>query len=129
MNWLPRHVLRWLAMRLNIPLLNIYSIANFYGAFSLRPQGKHTIQVCMGTACHVRGAPELLAKVSAVLGIKPGETDPKQLFTLKTVNCMGCCALAPVLKIDDEYFSNPKMDELKEIVNSFERKEVSPWQN
>lgn len=129
LNWLPRYAIKWLAVRLNISLSSIYSIANFYEAFNLEPVGKHTIQICMGTACHVKGSPDLLTKVSAVLGIQPGQTDKDQLFSLKTVNCMGCCALAPVLKIDEKYYSNPKMDELKEIFSTYKDQEVIPCKN
>jgi NADH-quinone oxidoreductase subunit E len=100
--WLPRHILSWISGRLNIPLREIYVIANFYEAFSLEPRGRHTVQVCTGTACHVRGAQETLVRVSAVLGIQPGQTDSKQEFTLETVHCLGCCALAPVVQIDTQ---------------------------
>jgi len=118
--WLPRHVLRWLSSRLGIPLVDIYTLANFYEAFSLKPRGAHTIQVCMGTACHVRGAPQLLARVSALLGVKPGETDAKQRYTLETVHCMGCCALAPVIHIDGQHYSNPSLKKLQRVINSLE---------
>jgi len=122
-NWLPRHVLRWLSSRLGVPLVDVYTLANFYEAFSLEPRGAHTIQVCMGTACHVRGAPELLARVSALLGLKPGETDAKQRFTLETVHCMGCCALAPVIQIDGQHYSNPSLRKLQRLINSLEKGE------
>jgi NADH-quinone oxidoreductase subunit E len=112
--WVPRYVIRWMADRLNMPMAAIYSIVNFYDAFSLEPRGAHIVQMCTGTACHVRGAPELLTKVSSLLGILPGETDSQKVFSLETVHCMGCCALAPVVKIDDRYYGNPSIDELKE---------------
>jgi len=123
LRWLPRHVLRWVSTRLGVPLTRTYSIATFYEALSLKPRGKYLIQLCTGTACHVRGANDLLTRVSTVLGIQPGETDPKQLFTLTTVHCLGCCALAPVMKIDDEYFSNPKADDLKNLFSAYEEQE------
>jgi NADH-quinone oxidoreductase subunit E len=129
LRWLPRHVLKWVSTRLGVPLARTYSIATFYEAFSLKPRGKHLVQLCTGTACHVRGANELVAKVCTVLGIQPGETDPKQLFTLTTVHCMGCCALAPVMKIDDHYYSNPKADDLKKIISAYEQQEQASWQN
>lgn len=122
-NWLPRHVLRWVSSRLDVPLVDIYTLAGFYEAFSLKPRGAHTVQLCMGTACHVRGAPELLARVSALLGIKPGETDPKQKFTLETVYCMGCCALSPVMQIDGRYYSNPSLKKLENIISSLDKEE------
>jgi NADH-quinone oxidoreductase subunit E len=123
LNWLPRHALKWLSSRLDVPLAKIYSVANFYEALSLEPRGAHTVSVCLGTACHVRGGPDLLAKISAILGIKPGETDSRQLFTLKTVNCLGCCALAPVMQIDGNYYSNPSLTEMKKIFESYATKE------
>jgi len=113
--WLPHHVLLWTGRRLGIPLTRIYAVASFYEAFSLVPQGAHTVQVCTGTACHVRSGDQLLSKVSSLLGVKPGQTDPSMQFTLKTVNCMGCCALAPVMKVDQAYYGNPSLKEIKTV--------------
>lgn len=121
--WLPRHLLLWTSRRLGVPLARIYSVASFYEAFSLVPQGAHTVQVCTGTACHVRKAPALLSMVSSLLGIKPGETDAKMQFTLKTVNCLGCCALAPVMKVDDSYYGDPSLKEIKAVFKSLETSE------
>ena len=84
------------------------------------------MEICTGTACHVRGAPRLEATISALLGIAPGQTDPPQDFTLKTVHCMGCCALAPVVKIDDRYYSNPTMRQLKKTFNSLRKQKEAP---
>ena len=128
-HYLPREALERVSANLDIPLSQLYGLATFYRAFSLKPVGKHQVTCCMGTACHVRGANELVAKVCTVLGIQPGETDPKQLFTLTTVHCMGCCALAPVMKIDDNYYSNPKTDDLKKIISAYEQQEQASWQN
>ncbi len=122
--WLPRHILSWISGRLNIPLREIYVVANFYEAFSLEPRGRHTVQVCTGTACHVRGAAETLIRVAAVLGIKPGETDNKQLFTLETVHCIGCCALAPVVQIDSQYHRDPSRSKLEKIIKTLEKEEA-----
>jgi len=116
LNWLPLHCLKWVSTRLGIPLAGIYAIANFYETLSLEPRGAHLIQICTGTACHVRGADGLLIKVSNMLGIEPGQTDSQQLFTLETVHCLGCCALGPVMAVDDEYYSNPSMKEIKQII-------------
>jgi NADH-quinone oxidoreductase subunit E len=120
-HWLPRHTLLWVSRRLNVPMRKIYEIASFYEAFSLTPQGEHMVQVCMGTACHVRHSPELRATVSALLGLKPGETDPAMRFTLREVHCLGCCALAPVVKVDGTYYGNPSMKQLKAIFKSYGR--------
>ena len=125
MRWLPRHVLKWVSSCLNVPLARTYSIAHFYEALSLKPCGKHLIQVCTGTACHVRGASSLLERVSAILKIGPDQTDSKQMFTLKTVHCMGCCALAPVMKIDGDYYSNPSIKEMRKLFESYEKQESS----
>lgn len=122
--WLPRHILNWISGRLNIPLREIYVVANFYEAFSLEPRGRHIVQVCTGTACHVRGASEMLTRVSAVLGIQPRQTDSRQAFTLETVHCIGCCALAPVVQIDDQYYHEPTRSKLEKVIKSLEKEEA-----
>jgi NADH:ubiquinone oxidoreductase subunit E/ActR/RegA family two-component response regulator len=136
-NWLPRHMLLWVWRRLNIPLAQIYQVAQFYEAFSLKPQGKHIVQVCMGTACHVQKAPEFLATISALLGIKEGQTDSRLLFTLKTAHCFGCCALAPVMKVNEAYHRNQSLKKLRAIFSSYaneqasdnEGEQVRPWES
>jgi NADH-quinone oxidoreductase subunit E len=122
--WLPRHILNWISGRLNIPLREIYVIANFYEAFSLEPRGRHTVQVCTGTACHVRGATETLTRISTMLGLQPGQTDSKQEFTLETVHCIGCCALAPVVQIDSQYHRDPSRSKLEKIFKSLKKEEA-----
>jgi len=114
--WLPEEELRRVGKKLDIPINQIYHITTFYKAFSLVPHGRHSLAVCLGTACHVRGAPRLLDKVSEVLGIKPGETSKDMKYSLSTVNCLGCCALGPVIQVDDEYYSDPSSTELKKII-------------
>ena len=113
--WLSNDALVWLSQKLGVPLTQIYHIATFYKAFSLKPQGRHSVSVCMGTACHVRGATGLLNKVEDKLKIKPGQTSRDMQFTLNTVNCLGCCALGPVMMVDGKYHSNPSADKVKEI--------------
>jgi NADH-quinone oxidoreductase subunit E len=105
--WLSKENLQHVSERLGVSLPHVYQIATFYKAFSLAKRGRHLITVCMGTACHVRGAPTLLDRISRKLGIKPGTTTRDDRFTLLTVNCLGCCALGPVLAIDETYHSNP----------------------
>ena len=117
-HWLPRPALVRLSQRLGIPINQIYHIATFYKAFSLIPQGRHAISVCLGTACHVRGAPRLLEKVTDSLHIGPGETSPDMKFTLSKVNCLGCCALGPVIVVDGEYHGNPSTKEIKRVIAS-----------
>jgi NADH-quinone oxidoreductase subunit E len=99
-HWLSKAALERVGERLQVPLARIQHIATFYKAFSLVPKGRHQIHICMGTACHVRGAPRLLDTVQDLTGIKPGETDMEMKFSLETVNCLGCCALGPVVEID-----------------------------
>ena len=127
--WLPSHMLMWTSRRLGIPMSRILEVATFYEAFSLEPQGRHEVQVCTGTACHVRHAPELSATISALLGIQPGETDSELKFTYKQVHCLGCCALAPVVKVDDAYYGNPSMKELKQIFENCNEDAPSAGEN
>lgn len=101
--WLPKEALLRLSERLEVPLNRIYHIATFFKVFSLMPRGRHSVTVCMGTACYVRGSPQLLDKVEEILKVKPGETSSDMRFTLTTVNCLGCCALGPVMVVDGEY--------------------------
>ena len=119
-NWLSKSALVWISERLKVPMTRIMQIASFYTMFSLEPQGRQTVQVCLGTACHVRGANELLTRTQSVLNLKPGETDPEMKHTLKTVNCLGCCALGPVMTVAGAYHSNPSVAELKELVKEHE---------
>jgi NADH-quinone oxidoreductase subunit E len=113
--YLPREALMLIQERYDIPLSQLYSIATFYHAFSLTPRGRHTIHVCTGTACHVRGAVQILNRLCSSLSIEPGETTTDRHFTLETVNCLGCCALGPVAVMDDEYIgqlTTQKVDRL-----------------
>lgn len=109
--YLPKETLEYLGMHLQIPLNKIYRIATFYRAFSLMPRGRHEVCVCMGTACHVRGAQRVADQIKLELGIRPGETTKDQNFTLETVNCLGVCAAGPVVAIDGQYFG--KMNSAK----------------
>lgn len=102
-NYLPKNILKYIAQELEIPLSQVYHVATFYTSFSLKPRGIHTIKVCMGTACHVRGSPRVLDEIKRHLNIEPGETTKDGVFTLETVNCLGACALGPVVVVDDEY--------------------------
>ena len=119
-NWLPQEALVRVCERLDIPLTQAYSIASFYKAFSLEPRGRHVANVCMGTACHVRGAPRVLDKVEQVLGIQAGATTPDLRFSLERVNCLGCCALGPVIVIDGEAHGKLTLSEVEGILDSYE---------
>ncbi len=102
--YLPKNILKYVSQELDVPFSQVYHVATFYTSFSLEPRGKHTIKVCMGTACHVRGSPRVLDEIERKLKIKPGETTDDGLFSLEAVNCLGACALGPVVVVDDEYY-------------------------
>ncbi|MGB2769576.1 MAG: NAD(P)H-dependent oxidoreductase subunit E, partial [Candidatus Zixiibacteriota bacterium] len=104
LNWLPEEVLRAVADKLGVPLMDVYGAASFYRTFSLKPRGKHIITVCVGTACHVRGGQRIVDEIGRMLDLAPGETTPDQNFTLETVNCLGCCAIGPIVVVDGEYY-------------------------
>jgi len=118
LGWLSGKVLREVSRQLGVPATRVYQIATYYKAFSLHPKGKHIITVCMGTACQVRGAPTLLDRISTMLNLKPGETSRDMRFSLETVNCLGCCAMGPMVVIDGVYHSNPSISQLEEIFES-----------
>ena len=102
-NWLPEEDLRYVCVELDIPPSKMMALATFYKAFSLQPRGKHIVQVCLGTACHVRGAVRILETVERELGIEGGQTDEDLQWTLETVGCLGACALGPIVVVDGEY--------------------------
>jgi NADH-quinone oxidoreductase subunit E len=107
-NYLPCDVLARVAATLGVPLAKVFSVGTFYKAFSLVPQGRTIIKVCTGTACHIRGANQLVDELHRRLGIRPGETTEDMDFTVKTVNCVGACAMAPVLIVGDTYNGGAK---------------------
>ena len=104
LNWLPPEVLRRVSAVKEVPVEHVLRLATFYSSFSLKPRGKHVINVCMGTACHVKGAPRIVARLERELGISVGETTSDKMFTLETVRCVGCCGLAPVVMVGDEFY-------------------------
>jgi NADH-quinone oxidoreductase subunit E len=108
--WLPCKTLKYVSEKLDVPLIDVYSLATFYKSFSLKPCGKHVITACCGTACHVRGGPKVLQEIQNQLHIGVDETTPDQKFTLETVRCLGACALGPLVVIDGKYHGqmNPK---------------------
>ena len=107
-NYLPCDVLATVADSLDVPLAKVFSVSTFYKAFSLEPQGDTIIKVCVGTACHIRGAGQLVEELERQLGVGPDETTEDRKFTVKTVNCVGACAMAPVLIVGDSYHGNAK---------------------
>jgi len=116
--WLTKYALKQVSQELGVPLTQVYHVATFYKAFSLIPKGRHLVSVCLGTACQVRDAPRLLDKVIDTLKIRVGETSDDMQFSLDTVNCLGCCALGPVMLVDGEYFSKPTMKEIEQIITA-----------
>ena len=115
-NWLPKGALTRVSERLAVPMSRIQHITTFYKTFSLVPKGRHEVHVCMGTACHVRGAQTILEVVEEVTGVKPGETDAELNFSVETVNCLGCCALGPVMVVDGEYHGNVDRTETSQVL-------------
>jgi NADH-quinone oxidoreductase subunit E len=118
--YLPREMLALIGNRLCIPMSQVYSVATFFKSFSLKPRGRHTVHVCVGTACHVRGADRVLETLERELKINPGETTADQKFTMETVNCVGACALGPIIIIDGQYAGQVKVDEVKSLLESHE---------
>ena len=118
--WLPQGMLSEVSRQLNIPYNRVYQVATFYKAFSLAPRGRHIIKVCTGTSCMVRGSQTILDGLTRKLGIGIDETTNDGRFTLESVNCIGCCALGPLITVDDEYYGNLKLQDLDGILRSYE---------
>ena len=119
-NYLPGDAIMEVSRGLEVPLTQVYSVATFFKAFSLKPRGRHIINVCLGTACHVRGAVRILEKIEQELGIKSGETTKDLRYTLETVNCVGACALGPIAIVDEEYAGQMKTDKVKPLLESYD---------
>jgi NADH:ubiquinone oxidoreductase subunit E len=124
--FLPEDVLRLVAEKTNRSLTDVYGVATFYRAFSLKPRGKHLVSVCLGTACHVRGGQAVAQAFSRELGVGPGETTPDQEFTLETVNCLGACALGPIVVADGRYLSKVRPNQVKQILADCRAGHLSP---
>jgi NADH-quinone oxidoreductase subunit E len=119
-HWLPNEALSRVSEKLQVPVSRIQHIATFYKAFSLVPKGRHEVHICMGTACHVRGATRVLDTVQDLTRIKPGETDLELKFSLETVNCLGCCALGPVMDVDGKIHAKVLPGKAAEVLNNYE---------
>jgi NADH:ubiquinone oxidoreductase subunit E/NAD-dependent dihydropyrimidine dehydrogenase PreA subunit len=119
LRYLPAPVLAGLSARSEVPLARLYHLATFYSYFSLEPRGAHLLQVCMGTACHVAGAGYLVDEITRTLGIVPGETTEDGLFSLEIVRCIGCCALAPVLRIDDDTYGPLRPEQVGRLLDTY----------
>ncbi len=119
LNWIPKEAILSVSERLQIPVSQIYRVASFYKAMSLKPRGEHIINVCLGTACHVRGGARIIDKVEESLNIKAGETTADMKFTLERVNCLGCCALGPVIMVDKDYYGKVAPAKVKEVLQNY----------
>jgi len=115
-NYLPQMALKEASTYLGVPLSKVYSAATFYKAFSLKPKGDTIIRICKGTACHIKGADLLLEQLDMELGIKPGETTEDLKYTIEVVNCVGACAMAPVMIVNDKYHGNVRVDKALKLV-------------
>lgn len=120
--WLPCEILKYVSEKLEIPLIDIYSLATFYKSFSLKPRGKHIITVCCGTACHVRGGPKVLQEIQNQLHIGVDETTPDQKFTIETVRCLGACALGPLVVIDGKYHGQMNTKKVASTLKKYAKK-------
>jgi NADH-quinone oxidoreductase subunit E len=118
-HYLPQDVLFRVADRLALPLVQVYQVASFYKALSLQPRGEHEVTVCLGTACHVRGGARLMEQIERLLHVQSGETTPDQQFTLEAVNCVGCCALGPVMIIDGKYYGSMAASKVDRVLESY----------
>lgn len=118
-NYIPREAIASLAAHLNVKTSRLYAMATFYRALSLTPKGKHIIKICDGTACHLRGTPVLLDAIHRTLGISTGETSADKQWSLETVNCLGACALAPVMVVDGIYHPKVAPDKISGIIEGY----------
>ena len=120
-NYLPEEFLIKVAEKLQIPLIDVYSVATFYQSFSLIPKGEHIITICLGTACYIRGGRKVVDVLTKELDIKPGETTKDKKFTLETVNCLGCCAIGPMVEINGEYHGEMTPQKTINLIRAMKR--------
>lgn len=120
--YLPAEALRMVASRLRMDINEIYGVATFYKSFSLTPRGKHSITLCMGTACHVRGGPKILRELQSLLHIEPGQTTPDRQFSLNVVNCLGVCAIGPVMMVDGKFYGEMNPIKAKKVIEKINKK-------
>jgi NADH-quinone oxidoreductase subunit E len=121
--YIPREVALELSKVLDVPLACIYEVITFYNYFKLEKPGKYNIAVCMGTACYLKGAPEILETIKDILNITEGETTPDGMFHLDAVRCLGCCGLAPVMSINNKIFGKVKKGQVSEILSKYKRED------
>jgi len=117
-SYLPEEKLIETAKTFNVPLIDVYGVATFYKSFSLTPRGRYHVKVCLGTACHVRGASRVARQMERKLGVRPGETSEDGEFSLETVMCLGCCAIGPVVVIDGKYYGQMTLSKVESILKT-----------
>ncbi|HHJ00960.1 MAG TPA: NAD(P)H-dependent oxidoreductase subunit E [Candidatus Aerophobetes bacterium] len=117
--YLPQKVQEYIARELNMHLSEVYGVATFYSFFTLFPKGRHTIRVCLGTACYVKGGKKILSRIQKELGIGVKETTPDRRFSVEVNRCMGACALAPVLRVDDDIYGRVSASKIPEILAKY----------
>jgi NADH-quinone oxidoreductase subunit E len=117
--YLPREAIARVVERLGLPVTQAYMVATFYKSFSLVPRGEHEIHVCLGTACHLRGGQRLVENFERTLNVKAGETTADRKFTLETVNCLGACALAPLVRVDQKNYGKMSGDRIAKIIKEY----------
>ncbi len=127
--YLPEDVINYIGVALDIPPAKIYGVATFYAQFSLKPKGKYTILVCDGTACHMAGSTSLIESIKEELNISPGDVTEDLLFSLDQVGCLGACALAPVMVINEEVYGNLTPEKVKEIIKNLKEREMKNVEN
>ncbi len=118
--YLPRPAMEHVALRMHIPLSRLYGVTTFYSQFKLKPRGRNIIRVCKGTACHIQGSPKISERIEDILDVESGETTDDLRFTLEEVACIGCCALAPVIMVNDDPHGRLTPDKVKDILESYE---------
>src|SRR5208283_3276984 len=119
LEFLPMPILKIIATGLNLPLSRVYGVVTFYSFFTMTPRGKHTVRVCLGTACYVRGGKALTEALEKEFGIKEGETTPDRMFTLESVRCLGACGLGPVVVVNEDVHGRVKPGKVKEILAQY----------
>jgi NADH-quinone oxidoreductase subunit E len=120
--YLPDEALKMVASRLRMDINEIYGVATFYKSFTLTPQGKHSVTLCLGTACHVRGGPKILRELKSLLHIEPGQTTADKQFSLNVVNCLGVCAIGPVMMVDGKFYGEMNPIRAKKIIGNLNNK-------
>jgi len=128
-SFLPKDALSFLSEEMEVSLSRVYEVSTFYNSFSLVPRGRHVIEVCAGTACHVKGGPKLRSRLEAELRIECGETTEDRMFTLEEVRCLGCCSLAPVVKADSDIYAYLEEDKIPGILKNYREERRQSGEN